>query len=169
MARIGLFNRLCGQHTNGVDGKLSDVLIHTSSIVSCGDIFFISPSLYSISDIKSIKKAVFSTFPQKTWLFYFHFTSHDPSEYDQPGIGLNRGRNRYVHQVSDIVAAVLDDDHGAVLAEAHALALLALLDDLDLVHLAGQHDRLDCVGQLVEVENLDVHDPAPPCSGYSRS
>ena len=62
-----------------------------------------------------------------------------------------------------IAAAAFHDDHRAVVEEADALAaLLALLDDPDPELLAGQHHRLDGVGQRL------MFSTRTPCSSATR-
>ena len=58
-----------------------------------------------------------------------------------------------------MVDAVLDNDHRAIFEIADALVCLAaLLDNAHPKILARQKDRLDRIGQLVDVEHLDALD-----------
>src|SRR3954471_21427973 len=56
---------------------------------------------------------------------------------------LQDARDLGLHELSDVVACALDDDHRAVVQVADALlGLLALADHLHPEGLAGQHRRL---------------------------
>src|SRR3972149_6491168 len=60
-----------------------------------------------------------------------------------PGRGLEHRGNRGADLLPDEPLAVVHHHHRPVVAGGNALAdLLALLDDVDVHHLAGQHDRL---------------------------
>ena len=62
-------------------------------------------------------------------------------------------------RLADEPPPVFDHDHGAVVKVADALAdLLASIDHLDLELLARDEARLDRVGQLVDVQDVDVLD-----------
>src|SRR5581483_12120627 len=59
----------------------------------------------------------------------------------------------------DVAAPVLHHHHGAVVEVAHALVrLLAVLDDGHLHRLTGADDRLQRVGEVVEVEHTQALD-----------
>ncbi len=56
---------------------------------------------------------------------------------------------------ADHLAGVIDHDHGAVVEIADALVVfLAFFQDEHGHALAGQHDRLERVGKVVDVEHL---------------
>jgi len=58
---------------------------------------------------------------------------------------------------ADHFAGVVDDYHGAVVEIADALVvLLAFLEDEDIHVLAGEDDRLEGVGEVVDVQDVDV-------------
>ena len=59
--------------------------------------------------------------------------------------------------LADVRPALLDDHHRAVFQVADPLAdLVALPHQPHRHHLAGQRHRLQCVGQLVKVDDLDA-------------
>src|SRR5256885_10297245 len=71
-----------------------------------------------------------------------------------PGGGLQDGGHDHADGLVDVAAAVLDHDHGAVIEVRHSLVLLlAFLDHLDIHLLAGNHDRLERVRQVVQVQD----------------
>src|SRR5262249_47909962 len=62
-----------------------------------------------------------------------------------------------VDRFADHLARVVDDHHRSVVEVGDALVvLLAFLEDEHLHQLAGQHHRLQRVGQLVDVEHVDA-------------
>src|SRR5438270_4328917 len=62
----------------------------------------------------------------------------------------------HADRLIDIAPAVLDHDHGAVIEVGNPLVLLLpLLDALHVHLLAGDDDRLERVGEIVEVEDAD--------------
>src|SRR5882724_5833704 len=73
------------------------------------------------------------------------------------GGGLEHRSHRYVHVLADHLAGVVDNDHCAIVEIGDTLVvLLAFLQDEDLHDLAGQHDGLERVRQLVDVQHLDA-------------
>ena len=71
--------------------------------------------------------------------------------------GLQDAGDGDVNGFADHFAGVIDDDHGAVVEVADALIeLLALFEDEDDHVLAGEDDGLEGVGEVVDVEDLDV-------------
>src|SRR5215831_17875879 len=80
----------------------------------------------------------------------------EPGEDHAAGRGLQHRGDGGGDRLADVAFAVVDDHHGAVVEIGHALTnLLALLHDVDVHDLAGQDDRLEGVGQLVDVEHGD--------------
>src|SRR5216683_2817498 len=62
--------------------------------------------------------------------------------------------DRYVYILADHTASIVHDYHRAVIQISHALVVfLALFQHEDTHYLAGQHDRLQSVGKLVNVED----------------
>src|SRR5712691_1937484 len=73
------------------------------------------------------------------------------------GCGLEDRGDRGADLLADQPLAVVHDHHGAVVEVGDTLAdFLALLDDVDVDDLAGQHHRLERVRQLVDVEHRDA-------------
>jgi len=69
-----------------------------------------------------------------------------------PGHRLQDARHRDFERGVHVGAAILDDDHSAIIQVADTLAgFFALLHDLDLHIFARQQDRLDGVGKFVDV------------------
>src|SRR5205814_9826756 len=67
---------------------------------------------------------------------------------------LQHARDDHFQRFVDVAAAILDDNHGAVVQVSYTLAsFAAFLDDTHLHSLAGQHHGLDHVGQFVDVEH----------------
>src|SRR6266705_2234962 len=70
------------------------------------------------------------------------------------GCGLEDRGDRGADLLADQPLAVVHDHHGAVVEVGDTLAdFLALLDDVDVDDLAGQHHRLERVRQLVDDEH----------------
>src|SRR2546423_4627201 len=83
---------------------------------------------------------------------------------DHPAGGrLQHGRDDHANGLVHVAPAVLDDDHGAVVEVGHPLILLfAFFDHLDVHLFPRDDDWLQCVGQVVEVEDpnsLELRDP----------
>ena len=73
------------------------------------------------------------------------------------GGGLQHRRHRDVDVLADHLARVVDDHHGAVVEISDALVVfLAFFQDEDLHDLAGQHDGLERIRQLIDVQHLDA-------------
>src|SRR5437667_1866764 len=73
-----------------------------------------------------------------------------------PGGGLQDGGHDHPDRLVHVAAPIFDHDHGAVIEVRDSLVLLlAFLDHLDVHFLAGNHDRLERVRQVVQVE--DAH------------
>ena len=70
------------------------------------------------------------------------------------GSGLQHLGHCHVERRANVAAAILHDDHGAVVQIAHALPyFLAFLNDLDTHRFARQEDQAHGVGQFVDVED----------------
>ena len=77
-------------------------------------------------------------------------------EDDDAGAGLEEAQDFDGHLLANEGLGLVDDNHGAVVEVADALALvLALAHDAEGKDFAGQDDRLEDAGQLVEVEMGD--------------
>src|SRR5690606_6526636 len=76
---------------------------------------------------------------------------------DHPsGRGLQRAGDGGFQFFADPVAGVLDHDHRAVVEVTDALGgAFAVLDDADAHRLAGQHNRAQGAGQVVEVHHVN--------------
>src|ERR1035441_3161007 len=69
---------------------------------------------------------------------------------------LQHGCDRNVDGLANHLAGVVDDHHGAVIQIGDALVVfLAFLQDEDAHGFAGEHDRLQRIGQFVDVQHLD--------------
>src|SRR4029450_5835834 len=78
----------------------------------------------------------------------------EPGEDHAARGGLEHRGDAGADLLADEALAVIHNHHGAVVEVGHPLAsLLALLDDVDLHHLARKHHGLEGVGQLVDVEH----------------
>ena len=74
-----------------------------------------------------------------------------------PGGGLQHASHGDVDGLRNHLLGVVHHHHGAVVQVSHALVvLLALLQDEDAHRFARQHDRLQRIGQLVDVQDLDA-------------
>ncbi len=74
-----------------------------------------------------------------------------------PGGGLQHAGHGDVDGLRDHPLGVVHHHHGAVVQVSHALVVfLALLQNEDPHGLAGQHDGLQRVGQLVDVQHFDA-------------
>src|SRR3990172_8167313 len=72
-----------------------------------------------------------------------------------PGHRLQHAGDRDLQLLVQVAPAALDDDHGAVVQEAHTLAhFLPLLDDAHRHLLARQDYRLHSIGEAVHVQHL---------------
>src|SRR4029077_12634727 len=77
------------------------------------------------------------------------------SENHLPCGGLQNGCHRHIDGLADHFARVVDDHHGAVIQVGYALVVfLAFLEDEDAHGFAGQHDRLQRVRELVDIQYL---------------
>src|SRR5262245_46975380 len=86
------------------------------------------------------------------WLLVF-----DASEDHFARRGLQDASYDHIDIFTDKSARVVDHDHRAVVQIGHALVVLfAFLENEDPHYLAGQHDGLERVGQLVDVEHFDA-------------
>src|SRR6185295_15123516 len=73
------------------------------------------------------------------------------------GGGLQHARHRDVQAAADAAARVVDDDHRAVVQIRDTLVVFLAFFCHEHGHdLAGEHDRLQRVGQLVDVEDFDT-------------
>src|SRR5579871_3283370 len=73
-----------------------------------------------------------------------------------PRRGLKDAGDRNIDRFRDHLLCVIYDDHGAVIQISHALIVfLALFEDEDPHGLARQDDRLQRIGQLINVEHFD--------------
>ncbi len=72
---------------------------------------------------------------------------------------MQNARDDDIGLFADQPASLLDHDHRAVIEIADALVrLLAFANDVHVQFFARQHDGLDRVGELVDVEHLDAFD-----------
>ena len=79
----------------------------------------------------------------------------EPAEYHFTGRGLQDAGDGNVDGAGDHLLGVVHHHHGAVVQVGHALVvLLAFLQNEDPHGLARQHDGLQRVGQLVDVQHL---------------
>ena len=109
-------------------------------------------------------------------------TAVDPAEDHPPRRGLEHAGDGDGHFLAHVGAALLDHHHGAVLEIADPLAhLVARLDDAHVQRFSGQGDRLEGVGDLVQVDDLDPlqlgdlvqvvvigHHPAAQAAGHDH-
>src|SRR4051812_28830228 len=73
------------------------------------------------------------------------------------GGGLQDRSHRDVDVLADHLASVVHDDHGPVVKICDTLVvLLAFFQDEDLHYLAGQHDGLERIRQLVDIQHVDA-------------
>src|SRR5581483_11162566 len=83
----------------------------------------------------------------------------DPGEDHPAGGRLQDAGDGHGDGAVDVAAPVLHHHHGAVVEVAHALVrLLAVFDDGHLHRLTGADDRLQRVGEVVEVEDTQALD-----------
>ena len=76
----------------------------------------------------------------------------DPAEDHPAGACLEHARDRQAEGFAQVIGTLLGDDHRAVVEVADALSLLfAALQELDRQALAGKHDRLHRVGQIIQL------------------
>ena len=73
------------------------------------------------------------------------------------GGGLQNGSHGNIDVLADHLAGIVDYHHGAVVQISHTLVVfLAFFQDENLHDLAGQHDGLERIRQLVNVEHVDT-------------
>src|SRR5438132_7327577 len=92
----------------------------------------------------SIAAAIFRLFPQT-------------AKNHLAGGGLQHAGHRNIGVAANQAARVINHDHGAVIEIRHALVILFALFQNEHAHrFAGKHDRLERIGQLVDVEHADA-------------
>ena len=78
-------------------------------------------------------------------------------EDDDAGASLEQALDFHFDLLADVRLAIVDDDHRAVGQITDALALvLAFTDDFQLEDFAGQEDDLEALGNLVQVDAIDL-------------
>src|SRR5215510_12723976 len=88
---------------------------------------------------------------------HFRLLVFDASEDHFARRGLQDAGYDHIDIFTDKAARVVDHDHRAVVQIGHALVVLfAFLENEDPHYLAGQHDGLERVGQLVDVKHFDA-------------
>src|SRR5215204_4227698 len=81
----------------------------------------------------------------------------ESSEDHLPGRGLQHARHDHVDGLADHLARIIHDDHRPVVEIGDALVVfLPFLEDEYLHDLARQHDRLERIGELVDIQHLDA-------------